>query len=186
MPYLELLPFLRLVNGGLQAVNSACQCPISSYSHFYAQKTQVQISIVDECQCPISSYSHFYVRDIDDCRRMATMCQCPISSYSHFYRVATIITEAFKDCVNALSRATPISTKKEHHFKMVAICVNALSRATPISTILLNAAIANGYFVSMPYLELLPFLPSNTSSRRQAKCVSMPYLELLPFLPGSS
>ena len=63
-------------------------------------------------------------------------------------------------------------------------CINALSRASPISTPEIKTYELTFEIVSMPYLELLPFLPSHICNNNCKHCiVSMPYLELLPFLP---
>ena len=100
------------------------------------------------------------------------MCQCPQSGLSHFY-TAVVEEESDEDeCVNALSRAYPISTDdgkgngdpEQHvcqcpksglsHFyeknegidNQISGCVNALSRAYPISTVSLKKpAKINGF-----------------------------------------
>ncbi len=85
-------------------------------------------------------------------------------------------------------------------------CVNALYRASPISTFIKKALGAWYNSVSMPYIGLLPFLPTETQdvaetpvcqcptsgfshfylsqnlSQNLNLSVSMPYIGLLPFL----
>ena len=61
------------------------------------------------------------------------VCQCPTSGFSHFYQDLTDVQTKANDCVNALHRASPIST--------VAVCKNCGEKT-----------------VSMPYIGLLPFL----------------------------
>ena len=75
------------------------------------------------------------------------MCQCPKSGLSHFY-TAVVEEESDEDeCVNALSRAYPISTalrQVQRHQRKIR--VNALSRAYPISTVSLKKpAKINGF-----------------------------------------
>ena len=41
---------------------------------------------------------------------MNMLCQCPTSGFSHFYCVMVLFTLALAGCVNALYRASPIST----------------------------------------------------------------------------
>ena len=62
------------------------------------------------------------------------MCQCPKTGNSHFHEY---LLEVYKKigCVNALRRATLISTASTDRQSMLPIhCVNALRRATLIST----------------------------------------------------
>ena len=133
MPYLELLPFLQVTMYKIEMLSNRCQCPISSYSHFYAAPKPKKKNKQEGCQCPISSYSHFYGE--------------------------LLASGTPEEGVNALSRATPISTKDCN--------IKEMEERT----------------VSMPYLELLPFLqPIPPIHRLRSSNVSMPYLELLPFL----
>ena len=112
-----------------------------------------------------------------------TTCQCPVAGFSHFYifRLASVSDDV--RCVNALHRASPISTKDEVYTQYVFMCVNALHRASPISTRGRVFWAGETVYVAMPYIGLLPFL------RRHLKLVtvvnrsvSMPYIGLLPFL----
>ena len=66
------------------------------------------------------------------------------------------------------------------------LCVNALSRANPISTGWSFLWLVTSECVSMPCLGRIPFLPSKKSSKRSSKkSVSMPCLGRIPFLPGN-
>ena len=137
-------------------------------------------------------------------------------------------------CVNALHRASPISTwLRTSIIRILAIlvsmpyigllpflllrflkeeeekptCVNALHRASPISTDCKSCKRKKTRSVSMPYIGLLPFLQKGqkivsevkvvcqcptsgfshfytrcVSGNRQKESVSMPYIGLLPFL----
>ena len=109
--------------------------------------------------------------------------------------------------VNALSRALSISTIMALIQKILSRkCVNALSRALSISTNELFNRMLGRYYVSMPLVELYPFLQCyaetiidylycvNALSRalsistdygrflQDSQYVSMPLVELYPFL----
>ena len=62
------------------------------------------------------------------------VCQCPVSGLSHFYKPKNLRQLQNLRCVNALSRAYPIST--EYNYQRSGKCV----------------------VVSMPCLGLIPFL----------------------------
>ena len=65
----------------------------------------------------------------------------------------------------------------------VSMCVNALHRASPISTEFEKEVRKLLGFVSMPYIGLLPFLHCTSVKVKYRKDkVSMPYIGLLPFL----
>ena len=67
------------------------------------------------------------------------LCQCPISGFPHFYPPHPETKEVYVYCVNALYRASPISTNKDNARKKIIIkSVNALYRASPISTLSLQ------------------------------------------------
>ncbi len=66
--------------------------------------------------------------------------------------------EEGKDRVNALYRASPISTVPCYNEKDIKYCVNALYRASPISTGKVKKMTKVEKMVSMPYIGLLPFL----------------------------
>ena len=94
------------------------------------------------------------------------MYQCPISGYPHFYLNQKLTEEISKQCVNALSRAIPISTETIiSYISKDSLCVNALSRAIPISTHKILRSTNSEGDVSMPYLGLSPFLRSPLGTR---------------------
>ena len=67
------------------------------------------------------------------------LCQCPQSGYLHFYRTNTEESRRKRECVNALNRATSISTKDKIKGEIqMKKSVNALKRATSISTQILR------------------------------------------------
>ena len=110
-----------------------CQCPISGFSHFYdyisseLQRSQNCVNALSRaspistnentfgkllnflCQCPISGFSHFYSY-YQTFPFYEDVCQCPISGFSHFYLFFILPNICLVNCVNALSRASPIST----------------------------------------------------------------------------
>ena len=68
-------------------------------------------SYYDVCQCPVSGESHFYRIKEEPLEDWAKKCQCPVSGESHFYRLEQNKQQyRLLYCVNALSRANPIST----------------------------------------------------------------------------
>ena len=85
MPLLGLIPFLRSRGFRNYRSRSRCQCPYSGLSHFYPTPEVPEIVVTPVCQCPYSGLSHFY-------------------GILPFYIDETI------NCVNALTRAYPIST----------------------------------------------------------------------------
>ena len=68
------------------------------------------------------------------------MCQCPLTGYSHFYSIQYLDLQEMFECVNALQRATPISTIIVLVVTIGYFNVNALQRATTISTPALSEA----------------------------------------------
>ena len=63
------------------------------------------------CQCPNSGQPHFYPNSFPAQRQTIARCQCPNSGQPHFYiEHHSPMREPMK-CVNALTRANPISTK---------------------------------------------------------------------------
>ena len=112
-----------------------CQCPISGYPHFYtrdhracvikkvcvnALSRAIPISTMGlnvdylqeaKCQCPISGYPHFYQIMIKRNDGSSIVCQCPVSGYPPFLLLKSCQKNLIGSCVNALSRAIPISTK---------------------------------------------------------------------------
>ena len=109
MPLLGLIPFLQSLKKTLSRRQSLCQCPYSGLSHFYQYERNSRWMVLHRCQCPYSGLSHFY----------ATSPANPKPN---------------GNCVNALTRAYPISTASQR-----------LTRHIPCS-------------VSMPLLGLIPFL----------------------------
>ena len=97
------------------------------------------------CQCPKTGNSHFHYHPVRD------MYQ--IDSCVNALRRATLISTVDEwgdpineSCVNALRRATLISTRKEWSVLVQMHCVNALRRATLISTLSLqNPLFFNGF-----------------------------------------
>ena len=125
-----------------------------------------------------------------------------------FLQMKVITLNVMKHCVNALSRASPISTiHADFHWGGILVCqcpisgfshfydyisselqrsqncVNALSRASPIST----HTIRHFHFTKMCVNALSRASPISTSFLFYQTfawlIVSMPYLGLLPFLP---
>ena len=114
MPFNGLPSFLRSRDfAEMHECMLQCQCPSTGYLHFYLEYASEELKDDAEivCQCPSTGYLHFYPGDDVSC------------SYRHFV------------CVNALQRATFISTHTSPFFsnKMFRR-VNALQRATFIST----------------------------------------------------
>ena len=111
-------------------------------------------------------------------------CQCPISGFSHFYLSCFWKSEESLSCVNALYRASPISTgSRQRSGNRFYLCVNALYRASPIST---HNSPQGGKRYNMCVNALYRASPISTIERKRIKMrrnnVSMPYIGLLPFL----
>ena len=86
------------------------------------------------CQCPKTGNSHFHL-SLSIAGRCKKMCQCPKTGNSHFHSRPFQGREIYMiSCVNALRRATLISTFNWAYDSLYYICVNALRRATLIST----------------------------------------------------
>ena len=75
-----------------------------------------------------------------------------------FLRRSTLRCRRYSCCVNALRRASSISTDKKLRQKANTESVNALRRASSISTACYSC-IDKLWSVSMPYVGLLLFLP---------------------------
>ena len=112
-----------------------CQCPVSGESHFYSEEQLREYQKRTLCQCPVSGESHFYPVVLSGQTPSDIVCQCPVSGESHFYGRNGAFESKSIMCVNALSRANPISTQKMH-----------ISKGTAVK-------------VSMPCLGRIPFLP---------------------------
>ena len=88
-----------------------CQCPVSGKSHFYArymhetQKVERCVNALYRASL-ISTLEPKYQEP-----KREKMCQCPVSGKSHFYILEHRIGRMeYKHCVNALYRASLIST----------------------------------------------------------------------------
>ena len=110
-----------------------CQCPTAGFFHFYILKTtdihwliicvnalqrassistwfkSYLLSFNRMCQCPTAGFFHFY-RDLIIFQRLSDMCQCPTAGFFHFYEQLDSYRVEFEICVNALQRASSIST----------------------------------------------------------------------------
>ena len=64
---------------------------------------------LSRCQCPRTGNTHFYPRNHDD-NGCGYVCQCPRTGNTHFYGVFLDRMVDELKCVNALERATLIST----------------------------------------------------------------------------
>ena len=140
---------------------SKCQCPHTGNTHFYAHQC-VSNSLKESgcvnaltratlistgylilecvfsclCQCPQTGNTHFYL----DAEWVAMLgefyeWQCPQTGNTHFYRYSMPHTDHKQGCVNALTRATLISTGDIDAWETREESVNALKRATLISTV---------------------------------------------------
>ena len=63
-----------------------------------------------------------------------SMCQCPVSGYPHFYVGSIIAAQAYPGVSMPCLGLSPFLRQKGNHYGYKAGCVNALSRAIPIST----------------------------------------------------
>ncbi len=184
MPCGGLLPFLQPGKKEVFPMNMLCQCPISGFSHFYGpaichrefrlqdcvnalhRASPISTSIKKEeekmtvfVSMPYIGLLPFLLEMVDDDTQDNAVCQCPTSGFSHFYLPKVFVFGMLIGCVNALHRASPISTPFRprrsqqsllcqcptsgfSHFycnnrgsrKGQGDCVNALHRASPIST----------------------------------------------------
>ena len=121
MPFYGLLSFLLSSTISNRYKKEKCQCPSTGFFHFYEMERKTQL---DE----------YY------------MCQCPSTGFFHFYKKKLFQKKMMMKGVNALLRASFISTQ---HF-LLSIekddeCVNALLRASFISTIALRFALGEEY-----------------------------------------
>ena len=144
-----------LQNKKFRLLGLACQCPKTGNSHFHEKNKSAVIS--ELCQCPKTGNSHFH-DSFNLYNHNRRLCQCPKTGNSHFHVCATNLSVQWElcqcpktgnshfhinqrpantsnTCVNALRRATLISTEKRNVFLREQQCVNALRRATLISTL---------------------------------------------------
>ena len=85
------------------------------------------------CQCPISGFSHFYVILWMGVLYSAAVSM-PYIGLPPFLRHYRLGFREIYICVNALYRASPISTNISSNYHTALYRVNALYRASPIST----------------------------------------------------
>ncbi len=154
--------FYRPTGRNCSQKSDLCQCPMSGKPHFYSigraadlysarcvsmpyvgQASFLPLGTLMEdandnlCQCPMSGKPHFYVRITEKEVDAVNVCQCPMSGKPHFYRWAGSIGTNNNYCVNALCRASLISTQSIIlNIWITLFCVNALCRASLISTLL--------------------------------------------------
>ena len=117
---------------------------------------------------------------------MDAMCQCPVSGYPHFYMAACQVVYCSYICVNALSRAIPISTASTKTiFIHRSYGVNALSRAIPISTKAPHKW-PNLVVCQCPVSGYPHFYSEEALKKLVESGVSMPCLGLSPFLRSTA
>ena len=87
-----------------------CQCPKTGFPHFYSQRFECNANNRMECQCPKTGFPHFYPTDANAATSKKQPCQCPKTGFPHFYRLRAIVELHSNGCVNALKRASLIST----------------------------------------------------------------------------
>ncbi len=87
-----------------------CQCPSTGFLHFYPDIV-IELFVEDEvCQCPSTGFLHFYMKIEMSTQNSTAVCQCPSTGFLHFYRTIIIRRGQSYICVNALQRASFIST----------------------------------------------------------------------------
>ncbi len=90
-----------------------------------------------------------------------------------------------KDCVNALYRASPISTAHMKISQQQAEMCQCPISGFPHFYEMMKVLSWNVIKVSMPYIGLPPFLPTTSKEKsNDERSVSMPYIGLPPFLHG--
>ena len=137
MPYVGQASFLQKITFVLSLVQAMCQCPMSGKPHFYRRRKQHEQALHPMCQCPMSGKPHFYAPQSHGIRRG-------------------------RNCVNALCRASLISTIATHRSTTILVyCVNALCRASLISTDDGDEDEDYEDEVSMPYVGQASFLPTS-------------------------
>ena len=108
MPYIRLLPFLQMAETKTSIRQIVCQCPTSGFSHFYLAAV-AGMHILENVSMPYIGLLPFLPR-----------------------RPTKLLI--VHNGVNALHRASPISTENGSENDDGNGCVNALHRASPIST----------------------------------------------------
>ncbi len=158
MPCIGQVSFLPAAFSNITAQMIVCQCPVSGKSHFYLQKVTIHqfVKIVSmPCIGQVSFLQHWQYLAYS----LGYMCQCPVSGKSHFYEKKAAEAEKKVAGVNALYRASLISTLPSHpEQKPRAPCVNALYRASLISTMRYANKDMVEKYVSMPCIGQVSFL----------------------------
>ncbi len=138
MPLLGLIPFLPSTNRWLMMKVGLC---VNALTRAYPISTAFlsAVEVGKKCQCPYSGLSHFYDYSrftvsigvsmpllglipflhefMSNNTNVTLRCQCPYSGLSHFYRNYVEKIEKNFFCVNALTRAYPISTSVQSMFR---------------------------------------------------------------------
>ena len=96
-----------------------CQCPQTGNTHFYRDRRIALDKLHKACQCPQTGNTHFYIPTVSIPSTRPRVCQCPQTGHTLFYvDEANAIMAAAKACVNALKRATLISTLQNFTVRM--------------------------------------------------------------------
>ena len=133
------------------------------------------------CQCPVSGYPHFYEVPSQHFTQKQSDVSMPCLGLSPFLHGYKKCKGNHQQCVNALSRAIPISTAER---KPLWIQMNVSMPCLGLSPFLqqLYKGKEEMRYVSMPCLGLSPFLRPKYRYSCHLCCVSMPCLGLSPFL----
>ena len=100
----------------------------------FIQNLLKEWTIFLKSQCPLSGFFHFYYYKYNPMTQRV-MSQCPLSGFFHFYTKYHGWKHQKSDWVNALYRASSISTRMQNKRRKTIIWVNALYRASSISTL---------------------------------------------------
>ena len=123
----------------------------------FIQNLLKEWTIFLKSQCPLSGFFHFYYYKYNPMTQRV-MSQCPLSGFFHFYT-------------------------KYHGWKhQKSDWVNALYRASSISTTMNTFITIGNKDESMPFIGLLPFLHGCKIKGGKQLYESMPFIGLLPFL----
>ena len=115
-------------------VIEVCQCPYSGLSHFYVEPEEPPVEPEELYQCPYLGLSHFYESEQPEETEQLEVCQCPYSGLSHFYTQRNK-RRGWRNLVSMpLLGLIPFLRKKVQKRQLNQSCVNALTRAYPIST----------------------------------------------------
>ena len=181
MPSNGLHPFLQS-NLSIATVKNA---RVNALKRATSISTQDSLTVEDledaMCQCPQTGYIHFYTKDgyLIAWNGYVSM---PSNGLHPFLQKFRYGRTTISIRVNALKRATSISTKKKNALRNLKQCVNALKRATSISTDKEEEKPAEHSDVSMPSTGLHPFLLHGILILMMTEMVSMPSNGLHPFL----